>query len=191
MSVTMRHILVAIRAFVVFTVILGIAYPLLIWGIGQVAFNNKANGSLIERNGTVVASALIGQSFTEPIWFHSRPSAAGDGYDTSASGGTNLSANSPELTALISERRAAVAKEESVPVSEVPADAVTASASGLDPNISSTYAYLQVKRVAVQNGLSQAKVRALVSEYLTGGAISPEIVNVVELNLALASLAQK
>lgn len=191
MSVTMRHILVAVRTFIVFTVILGIAYPLLIWGIGQVAFNNKANGSLIESNSTVVASALIGQSFTEPIWFHSRPSAAGDGYDTLASGGTNLSANSPELTALISARRAAVAKEESVPVSDVPPDAVTASASGLDPNISSAYAYLQVKRVAVQNGLSQAKVRALVNEHLTGGTISPEMVNVVELNLALTTLAQK
>lgn len=189
MSTFLRNTWVALRALLVLTVVVGIAYPLLIWGIGQVAFNSNANGSLIERDGQVVASAIIGQNFTDPQWFHSRPSVAGDGYDMSATGGSNLAAGNAELTKTVKERQEAVAKEEGVDASDVPADAVTASASGLDPDISPAYAYLQVKRVAEQNGLTENQVKALVADHVSGGVVSPETVNIIKLNLALEDLA--
>lgn len=191
MSTFLRNTWVALRALLVLTVVLGVAYPVLIWGIGQTAFSSKANGSLIERDGQVVASELVGQNFTDPQWFHSRPSLAGDGYDLAATGGSNLAAGSAELVKTVKQRQEAVAQEEGVSASDVPADAVTASASGLDPDISPAYAYLQVKRVAEQNGLTENQVKALVTDHVSGGVVSPETVNIVKLNLALEDLAAK
>ncbi|PRZ33901.1 K+-transporting ATPase ATPase C chain [Antricoccus suffuscus] len=188
MTSLLRTGVTALRALVVFTIVLGIAFPLAIWGVGQVAFNASANGSLIRSDGKVIASSLIGQQSSGPQWFHSRPSAAGKGYDAESSSGTNLGPNNPALTALIEKRKAAIAAEEGVAAGAVPPDAVTASGSGLDPNISSAYAYLQVARVARENGLDPAVVRALVTSHVSGGVISPALVNVVELNLALAHI---
>ncbi len=139
----------------------------------------------------MVGSSSIGQQFDGPTWFHGRPSAAGDGYDAMSSGGSNLAADSPELLELVTERRAAIAAEDGVPPSAVPADAVTASASGLDPDISPAYAQLQVDRVAAARRLSVDQVRELVDAHTKGrilGFIGEERVNVLQLNLALQRL---
>lgn len=190
-----RQLLAGLRMLLVMTVVLGVAFPLVIWGVGRIALDAQANGSQIERNGTVVGSELLAQKFDGPLWFHPRPSA-GD-YDTLASGGTNLGPNSPKLFALIAERRAEVAAEDSVPgapvaPSDVPADAVTASFSGLDPHISPAYARQQTMRVARARGLAPDRVSALVAAHTDGrqlGYLGEERVNVVELNLALTDLA--
>lgn len=187
----MRQLWPALRTLLAMTVILGLAYPFLVWGIGQVAFRDQANGSLVERNGQVAGSSLIGQSFEGEEWFHSRPSAAGeDGYDGLASAASNLGPTNPDLLKSVLERRAAVAKENGVPESSVPADAVTASGSGLDPDISPAYAAIQISRVAEARGLDAARVRALVADHTAGrvlGFLGEPHVNVLELNLALAS----
>jgi len=188
----------AVRAFVVLTVILGLGYPLMMTGIAQVAFRDRAEGSLVTSGGEVVGSSLIGQSFTvpgdgvaDPAYFQSRPSAAGDGYDTLASGASNLAPTSPELSALVEERRAAVAALNGVDPADVPPDALQASGSGLDPDISPAYADLQVARVAEERGLSPADVQRLVDEHTDGralGFLGEPSVNVLELNLALDRL---
>ncbi|WP_374946604.1 potassium-transporting ATPase subunit KdpC [Agreia sp.] len=190
---------VALRAMVVFTIVLGVGYAAVITGIGQLAMPAQANGQLAQdADGQVVGSDLIGQSFTDadgaalPEWFQSRPSAAGDGYDAAASSGSNYGPENEDLIDAIGDRRAAVAKLESVPESEVPADAVTASASGLDPHISPDYARLQVPRVAEARDLPEAEVRDLVETHIQGrilGILGDPTVNVLELNLALAALA--
>ncbi|AZZ51931.1 potassium-transporting ATPase subunit KdpC [Rathayibacter festucae] len=194
----LRQYGVALRALLVLTVALGVLYPLAITGLGQVAFARQANGSLLTENGETVGSSLIGQSFTDadgnplPEWFQSRPSAAGDGYDASASSGSNLGPENEELIAAIQERRAAIAAFDGVDPAAVPADALTASASGLDPQISPAYAAIQVARVAAARGLSEEDVRALVAEHTQGrdlGFLGDETVNVLELNLALAAQA--
>ena len=155
-------------------VILGIAYPLVVLGIGQLVAHDAANGSLVtDSSGTVVGSELIGQQFTDPDgnptqWFVGRPSAAGDGYDAMSSGGSNLAADSPDLLADVQERRAQIAADNGVDPSAVPPDALTASASGLDPNISPEYALLQVNRVADARGLSADQVRDLVQSHISG-----------------------
>src|SRR5262245_23862012 len=132
-----RQLAPALLAVFVFTVICGLAYPLLATAIGQLAFNHEADGSLIERDGEVVGSDLIGQTFTDPRYFHSRPSAAGDGYDGSASSGSNLGPTNPDLLAAVEQRAAAYRDENGLaPQAMVPVDAVTASGSGLDPQIS-------------------------------------------------------
>ncbi|QWS33344.1 potassium-transporting ATPase subunit KdpC [Curtobacterium aetherium] len=185
---------VAVRLTLLATVVLGVAYPLAVWGVGQAAFHDQANGSMVtDSSGTVVGSSLIGQSFAgkdADRWFQSRPSAAGeDGYDAGASSGSNLGPSNPDLTKAIDERRAAVAEADGVDPSEVPADAVTASGSGLDPDISPEYALQQVARVAEARGLSEDRVRALVDEHTDGrqlGVLGSPAVNVLELNLALA-----
>ena len=163
---------VALRAMLVATLVLGVGYTLLVTGLGQLLLPWQANGSLLKDGaGTVVGSALIGQSFTDaegdalPQYFQSRPSAAGDGYDGGASSGSNWGPENADLIAAIGERRAAVAALEGVPESAVPADAVTASGSGLDPHISVAYADLQVARVAAARGLSVDRVRALVGRH--------------------------
>ncbi|SMH49353.1 K+-transporting ATPase ATPase C chain [Rathayibacter oskolensis] len=193
----LRQYGVALRAMLVLTVALGVVYPLAITGIGQVAFADQANGSMLTENGEVVGSSLIGQSFTDadgaplPEWFQSRPSAAGDGYDASASSGGNLGPENADLVAAIEERRAAIASFEGVDPADVPADALTASASGLDPDISPAYALLQVDRVAEARGLAADDVRALVESQVQGrelGYLGDPTVNVLELNLALARL---
>jgi K+-transporting ATPase ATPase C chain len=187
---------VAVRLTLLSTVVLGVAYPLAVWGVGQAAFSDQADGSMVtDPSGTVVGSSLIGQSFAgkdADRWFQSRPSAAGDGYDAGASSGSNLGPSNPDLTKAVEERRAAIAEADGVPASQVPADAVTASGSGLDPDISPAYAEQQVARVASARGLSEARVRALVAEHTDGrqlGFLGAPTVNVLELNLALARAA--
>lgn len=188
---------VAVRLTLLATVVLGVAYPLAVWGVGQAAFHDQANGSMvIDSSGKVVGSSLIGQSFSgtgADRWFQSRPSAAGeDGYDANASSGSNLGPNNPDLLQSIEERRAAVAKADGVSAAEVPADAVTASGSGLDPDISPEYALQQVSRVADARGMSEQQVRALVQQHTESrqvGFLGEPVVNVLELNLALAKAA--
>jgi K+-transporting ATPase ATPase C chain len=195
---TMRTHWVALRALLVLTAVLGLAYPLAMTLIAQVALPAQANGSLVrDADGDVVGSTLIGQSFTDaageplPEWFQSRPSAAGDGYDGGASSGSNLGPENEDLIAAIEERRAAVAALEGVAEPDVPADAVTASASGLDPHISPEYALLQVDRVAEARELDEADVRALVEDHVQApdlGFLGSPTVNVLSLNLALAEM---
>lgn len=188
-----------LRVLLVLTVLLGLAYPLAVTGVGQALFHWQADGSLVTSDGArttdrsrAAGSALVGQQFDGARWFHGRPSAAGDGYDTLASGGSNLGPLDPDLVATIEQRRAAVASEEGVSPSAVPADAVTASASGLDPDISPAYADLQVARVARENGLSEAAVRSLVAQHTQGrdlGVLGEPRVDVLALNLALRTMA--
>ncbi|WP_372966936.1 potassium-transporting ATPase subunit KdpC [Microbacterium sp.] len=182
---------VAIRAMLVLTLVLGVGYALVVTGIGQLLLPYQANGSsLADDKG----SALIGQSFTDadgealPEYFQSRPSAAGDGYDGAASSGSNLGPENPDLVAAIGDRRAAIAEREGVSADAVPADAVTASGSGLDPHISVAYALLQVPRVAAERGIPEQQVRDLVESRIQGrdlGFLGAERINVAELNLAL------
>lgn len=188
-----RQLLAGLRVLLALTVVLGIGYPLLVTGVGQVVFPARANGSLVQSASRDVGSALIGQRFKGSQWFHPRPSAAGSGYDTTASGGTNLGPNSQTLTAEIRAARAAVAAGDGVRQSAVPPDAVTSSASGLDPDISPDYAYQQVGRVARSRGLEPALVRRLVSSHVRGrvlGFLGDPHVNVLELNLALVRAAR-
>lgn len=188
MSAFIRQCLVGLKVLVVMTVVLGVAYPTVVWGVGQVAFNHKANGQVITQGGTDVGSYLIGQHFPvdDPQRFHGRPSATE--YDGLASAASNLGPSNPDLLKTIRQRQQDVAEAEGVDVADVPADAVTASASGLDPYISPDYAELQVARVARENGRSEDDVRALVEEHTYGrqlGFLGEPKVNVLELNLAL------
>lgn len=194
---TARTHWVALRGMLVLTVVLGLAYPLAVTAIGQIALPAQANGSLVRNGGDVVGSAFIGQSFTDaageplPEWFQSRPSAAGDGYDGGASSGSNLGPENDDLIAAIEERKARVVELDGVEEPDVPADAVTASASGLDPHISPEYALLQVDRVADARGLDEAEVRALVEDHIQApdlGFLGEPTVNVLRLNLELAEL---
>ncbi|WP_372468105.1 potassium-transporting ATPase subunit KdpC [Microbacterium maritypicum] len=182
---------VAIRAMLVLTLVLGVGYTLLVTGIGQLALPWQANGSPLPDDK---GSSLIGQPFTDadgealPEYFQSRPSAAGDGYDGAGSSGSNLGPENPDLVAAIADRQAAIAEREGVKASEVQADAVTASGSGLDPHISVAYALLQVPRVAEARGLPEQQVEDLVESRIQGrdlGFLGEERINVAELNLAL------
>ncbi|GAB3598230.1 K(+)-transporting ATPase subunit C [Angustibacter peucedani] len=188
-SPAVRQLLAGVRTLLVMTVLLGLAYPLALTGVSQLALRDRADGSLLHRDGRVVGSALVGQSFEGARQYvQSRPSAAGDGYDPLASGASNLGPENPDLVALVRQRRAAVAAFEGVAPSAVPPDAVTASGSGLDPQISPAYAALQVPRVARERGLSEAVVRRLVAQHTTGralGFLGDPAVDVLELNLAL------
>lgn len=164
-------------------------YPLVSWGLAQVLFPARANGSLIVRGGSVSGSALIGQRFSGPAYFHPRPSAAGEGYDALRSGGRNLGPLSKELLDAVGRRVAEYRAENGLaPGAPVPADAVTASASGLDPHISPENARLQAARVAAARGLTEAEVLgrvAALTEGRTLGFLGEPRVNVLELNLAL------
>lgn len=191
---TLRQAGVAVRLLLVATLALGIVYPLTVTVLGRILAPARAAGSLVtDSSGRVVGSSLIGQSFTGPTWFWPRPSAAGSGgYDALASGGSNLAADNPTLVTAVEQRKAAVATADGVPGSAVPPDALTASGSGLDPDISPAYAYLQVDRVAAARGLDPRRVRALVAEHVQGrvlGFIGEDRVNVLELNLALQALS--
>jgi potassium-transporting ATPase KdpC subunit len=181
-----RQTWTAIRALLILTVVLGIGYPTVVLEIGQLALPAQANGSLVSVDGEVVGSTLIGQSFAGDEWFHSRPSAAGDGYDGAASSGSNYGPENADLISAITERQEAI-----IEADDVPADAVTASASGLDPHISPEYALLQVDRVAESRGLDADDVRGLVERHVQGrdlGYLGEPRVNVLELNIALSDL---
>jgi len=191
-----RQALVSLRAMLVFTVVLGVLYPAAIWVIG-LAMPSQSNGSLVRHGGQVVGSSLIGQSFTDekgnalPQWFQSRPSAAGTGYDGAASSGSNYGPENPDLISAIRSREAAIEKSDGVTVDQIPADAVTASGSGLDPDISEAYALIQVNRVARARGLAPGAVRALVEKHVDSrelGYLGEPTVNVLQLNLDLAAL---
>jgi K+-transporting ATPase ATPase C chain len=192
-----RNHLAALRMLLILTVITGILYPLAVTGIAQAAFGHQAGGSLIKDHGHVVGSSLLGQNFTlrkngkdtgapDPRYFQPRPSAGS--YDPLASGASNLGPNDPRLIRTIRERKAAVAAFDGVDPADVPPDAVTASGSGLDPDISTAYAYQQVDRVARTRGLDPAAVRTLVAVHTHSrvlGFLGEPYVNVVTLNLAL------
>ncbi|MDX2757143.1 potassium-transporting ATPase subunit KdpC [Streptomyces europaeiscabiei] len=188
----------ALRMLLVLTVVTGVIYPLVVTGIGQVAFHDKANGSMAEVDGREVGSTLIGQSWNikgtdkpDPKWFQGRPSNSG--YDPLATGSGQLGADDPTLVKDVKAAKKQVAVFNGVPESEVPKDAVTGSASAIDPDISPQYADIQAKRVAEANGLSVAQVEKLVKDHTEGrtlGFLDQPRVNLLELNIALKELAE-
>ncbi|MDO9457344.1 potassium-transporting ATPase subunit KdpC [Nocardioides sp.] len=195
-----RFSLAGLRVMVVATLVLGVAYPLLVTGVAQVALPWRADGSLVTATGAhttdpdeAVGSSLLGQLVDDPGLFQPRPSAAGDGYDTLATYGSNYGPESPDLVAAVKERQAEIAEREGVSTGEVPPDAVTASGSGLDPHVSEAYAALQVPRVAAANGLTEDVVRRLVDEHTDGrtlGVLGEPRVDVLALNIAVTQAAR-
>jgi K+-transporting ATPase ATPase C chain len=186
MRTILRDVVRGVLALLVITVITGIAYPLVVTGIGQAAFSYQANGSLLHRNGVVVGSALIGQSFSGPRWFQGRQSAVG--YDAGTSGGSNLGPNSKVLAQDVAKAATAAARENGIARSAVPADLVTSSGSGLDPDISVAAARLQAARVARVRRLPLPQVLDLVSRatyHPQGDFMGTTRVNVLRLNLSL------
>jgi potassium-transporting ATPase KdpC subunit len=186
----LRDFRTAIIAFVAFSLITGLAYPYAMTGLAQGLFHRQANGSIVTVAGQAVGSSLVGQNFSAPKYFHPRPSAAGtDGYDASSSSGSNLGPSSQALATRVAGDVAKIREENGLaPDAKIPVDAVTASASGLDPHISPAYAELQIARVARERSMSEAAVRSLVRKYTDGsilGIAGEPRVNVLLLNLAL------
>lgn len=181
-----KNLLISVLMTIVTTVLLGIIYPLVITGLAQLFFKDKANGQLIRQNGQVIGSRIIGQAFTSPGYFHSRPSNAGTGYDAANSNGSQLG---PTNRALIDRVKADVAiNQADHPGEPVPIDLVTTSASGLDPDITPAAAEFQIVRVARVRGVSEAKVRELIQQHTVDrqfGFLGEPRVNVLELNLDL------
>ncbi|MFF7935527.1 potassium-transporting ATPase subunit C [Streptomyces sp. NPDC007940] len=204
-STTARLLWAGLRALLVLTLVTGVVYPLAVTGVAQTLFHGKANGSEITYDGKVVGSSLIGQQGYGLDYFQPRPAnglgenSVNTRYKLILSGATNLSADNKDLVKQVEDAKAKVVKDNSVPgytvrPSEVPADAVTSSGSGLDPDISPQYADLQVHRVAARNGLTVAQVQKLVDAHTEGrtlGFIGEPRVNVLELNIALKSLVAK
>jgi potassium-transporting ATPase KdpC subunit len=191
-----RALLVSLRMAVVTIAITGVLYPLVVWGIGAVLFPKQAAGSLVtDANGATIGSALIAQPFTADKYFHPRPSAAGtDGYDAMSSSFSNLGPTSKVLVSAVETRVSDAVSAEGATKGDVPVDMVTASASGLDPDITPDNAALQVARVAKARGLSADAVRALVAQHTRGrdfGLLGEVRINVLELNLALDRATSK
>ena len=186
-----RQLVPAVVAFLCFTLLTGLVYPLVVTLVSQVAFPGRANGFLVEQDGTTVGSKLIGQTFAAPRYFHPRPSAAGDGYDAMSSSASNLGPSNEELLDEVQNRSAAYRRENRLDAdAKVPIDAVTASGSGLDPHISPANARIQAFRVAQARGLEVDDVLELVDEHIEDrslGFLGEKGVNVLELNLALDS----
>jgi K+-transporting ATPase ATPase C chain len=184
-----RQLAPALVIFIALTLLTGIAYPLVVTGVAQLAFPGRADGSLIERNGEIVGSRLIGQEFASARYFHPRPSAAGEGYDAMASSASNLGPTNEDLIGAVHERRATYRRENDLRAGQrVPIDALTTSGSGLDPDITVANARLQAARVARARGLDLNDVLTLVEEHMDGrslGFLGEPRVNVLELNLAL------
>jgi K+-transporting ATPase ATPase C chain len=180
------NLVAAVRMTVATTALFGVVYPLVVTGLAQVLFRDKANGQLIEQNGRIIGSRIIGQAFSSPGYFRSRPSAAGSGYDAANSGGTNLGPTNKKLIDAV--RAAAEAAQKENPGTPVPVDLVTSSASGLDPHISPAAADFQVPRVARERGVPEGDIRRAVEARTAGrqwGFLGEPTVNVLELNLAL------
>jgi K+-transporting ATPase ATPase C chain len=204
LPVWIRQHIAALRTLLVFTVICGIVYPLVMWGIGQVAFNNQANGSLVTYNGKVVGSSLLCQEFVNakgdplPQYFQPRPSNAAEsdeptdyGCDPTDSGASNLGPTNPVLVKLIQQRQQQISAFDHVAISKIPPDAVTASGSGLDPDISPQNAEIQVDRVAATRHLPVSEVQSLVNKFTQGrniGILGEPRVDVLTLNIALDQL---
>jgi len=186
-----RTLIIALRYTIVTTILLGIVYPLVITGLAQLTMRDKANGQLITRDGQIIGSAIIGQAFSSPRYFHSRPSAAGNGYDATSSGGSNLAPSNKALITRIDGDVATWQKQN--PGQPVPIGLVTTSASGLDPDISPADALYQIPMVAAARHLPEATVRALVESHIQSrqlGFLGEPRVNVLELNLALDDLGK-
>lgn len=175
----------------VLTVLTGLIYPLVVTGLSQVLFHHQANGSLIVSNGKVTGSGLIGQKFTRPEYFHGRPSAAGDGYDAANSGASNFGPTNQHLIDRVRDDIKKFRQENPTYTGPIPADLLTASASGLDPHVSPASAYAQVGRVAKARGVAPEVIRQLVERHVEGrqfGIFGEPRVNVLKLNLDLAQL---
>jgi K+-transporting ATPase ATPase C chain len=195
-----RQSLAGLRLLAVATLVVGVAYPAAVWAFGAFAAPWRAEGSLVTATGAhttdadeAVGSAILGQLTEDDGLFFPRPSVAGDGYDPLNTYGSNYGPESPDLVAAIGERKAEIAAREGVPEGDVPADAVTASGSGLDPDISVAYAELQVRRVSEANGLSEEEVRRLVEDNTSGrtwGVLGEPRVNVLLLNIAVLQAAE-
>jgi K+-transporting ATPase ATPase C chain len=189
-----KEVKLALMATLALAVILCGVYPAIVWGIAQIGFSSRANGSLVIRGSQILGSRLIAQGFTGAQYFHPRPSAAGDGYNAANSGASNLGPLSQKLADQVKERVAAYRAENSIALSvKIPADAVTTSASGLDPHISLRNAELQSARVAKDRGISDAAVRNLIQSHTDGpdlGFLGEPGVNVFELNLALDAIKE-
>jgi len=182
-----EHLLPSIRLYLVLTLVLGFGYPAVVWAVGRLAFRDAASGSFVPAGGAPAGSSLIGQSFVMPGHFHGRPSGAGNGYDATASSGTNLGPTSQKLADAVKDAVKGVRSDEGV-TGEVPADAVTSSGSGLDPHISPEYARLQVPRISKETGLPAADLEALVAKCTDGrflGVYGEKRVNVLALNLEI------
>lgn len=183
----LNHIRAAVVMIALFTGVLGVAYPLAVTGVAQAAFSDQANGSLVrDKAGQVVGSALVGQTFSQPGYLHPRPSAAGDGYDAAASSGSNLGPLNPDLIARVKADAEKLRVEAGKAV--VPADAVTTSASGLDPHISPAYAKLQAARIAEARGVAVEEVSKVIEQHVEGrtfGVLGQPRVNVLLTNRAL------
>lgn len=189
-----RHITIAIRMALITVLVFGIMYPLLMTGLAQVMFHKQSNGSLIRKGDAVIGSELIGQQFNGVGYFHPRPSAAGNGYDATASGGSNLGPTSKSFIETVKSRAdAEIVQNAGLKPGQIPVDMVTASASGLDPDISVANAYAQAARIAQARRVSEASIKTLIGHHITGrslGFLGEPSINVLSINIALDALSK-